>query len=99
MKLDFLKQHLVGFVSDGVSNMMGRKAGVGVLLQNIFPDLIIWHYCNHRLELAVSDAIKKVQDLITSNVFFLKNFILCITNLPKTSQNLMHVQHLWKIGF
>lgn len=36
IKLDFLKQNLVGFVSDGASNMLGRKAGVGVLLQNIF---------------------------------------------------------------
>lgn len=43
IKLDFLKQNLVGFVSDGASNMLGRKGGVGVLLQKIFPDLIIWH--------------------------------------------------------
>lgn len=40
IKLDFLKQNLVGFVSDGASNILRRKAGVGVLLQTIFPDLI-----------------------------------------------------------
>lgn len=29
IKLVFLKQNLVGFVSDGASNMLGRKTGVG----------------------------------------------------------------------
>ncbi|XP_060867447.1 E3 SUMO-protein ligase KIAA1586-like [Metopolophium dirhodum] len=73
---DFLKQNLVGFVSDGASNMLGRKAGVGVLLQNIFPDLIIWHCCNHRLELAVSDTIKAVQGLNHLKCFFEKLYSL-----------------------
>jgi len=76
IKLDFLKQNLVGFVSDGASNMLGRKAGVGVLLQKIFPDLIIWHCCNHRLELAVSDTIKEVQGLNHFQCFFEKLYSL-----------------------
>ncbi|XP_025190416.1 E3 SUMO-protein ligase KIAA1586-like [Melanaphis sacchari] len=76
IKLDFLKQNLVGFVSDGASNMLGRKAGVGVLLQKIFPDLIIWHCYNHRLELAVSDTIKEVQGLNHFQCFFEKLYSL-----------------------
>ncbi|KAL4141586.1 hypothetical protein QTP88_004202 [Uroleucon formosanum] len=50
--LEFLKNNLVGFVSDGAFTMLGRKAGVGALLLKHFRDLIVWHCCNHRLELA-----------------------------------------------
>jgi len=38
---EFLKKNLISFVSDGAS--MGRKAGVGVLLQKMFPNIILWH--------------------------------------------------------
>lgn len=51
---------MVGFVSDGASNMLGRTSGVGVKLQKIYPNIILWHCCNHRLELAVSDTLKEV---------------------------------------
>jgi hypothetical protein len=48
-------------VSDGASNMLGRLSGVGVQLQSMYPNILIWHCCNHRLELAVSDTLKEVQ--------------------------------------
>jgi len=32
----------VGFVSEGASTMLGRKAGVGALLQKHFPYLITY---------------------------------------------------------
>lgn len=34
-----------------------------LLLGNIFHNLNIWHYLNHRLELAVGDIIKEVEGL------------------------------------
>ena len=38
--------------------MLGRKAGVGTLLKLKYPKIVLWHCLNHRLELAVSDAMK-----------------------------------------
>ena len=32
--------------------MLGTKSGVGKLLKDKFPDIILWHCLNHRLELA-----------------------------------------------
>lgn len=52
--IDFLKKKFIPFGSDGASNMLGRKAGVGVLLQKSSPHIILWHCCNRRLELAVA---------------------------------------------
>lgn len=43
--------------------MLGRKAGVGVLLQKSFPHIILQHCCNHRLELAVADCLKEVSGI------------------------------------
>ena len=31
--------------------MLGTKSGVGKLLEDKFPDVILWHCLNHRLEL------------------------------------------------
>jgi len=56
---DFLKKINVLFVSDGASNMLGHKAGVGVLLQKSFSHIILWYCCNHHLELAVADCLNK----------------------------------------
>jgi hypothetical protein len=39
--------------------MLGSKSGVGILLKKKFPNIFLWHCLNHRLELAVHDAIKK----------------------------------------
>lgn len=63
INFEFLKKNLIAFVSDGASNMLGRKSGVGTLLKNDFPNIITWHCCNHRLELAVNDTLKEVSGL------------------------------------
>lgn len=76
INIDFLKKNFVGFVSDGASNMLGRKSGVGALLKSTFPDIIIWHCCNHRLELAVSDTLKEVNGLNHFQCFFEKLYSL-----------------------
>uniref|UniRef100_A0A8C8RZV8 E3 SUMO-protein ligase KIAA1586-like n=1 Tax=Pelusios castaneus TaxID=367368 RepID=A0A8C8RZV8_9SAUR len=55
---EFLKDNWIGIGVDGTSVMLGRKAGVAAKLKTRFPRLISWHCFNHRLELAVADAIK-----------------------------------------
>ncbi|KAF3849538.1 hypothetical protein F7725_019257 [Dissostichus mawsoni] len=50
------KKSSIGFCSDGASVMLGVKSGVGKLLQDDFPGIILWHCLNHRLELAVDQA-------------------------------------------
>ena len=50
--------------------MLGCKSGVKKLLSERFPSIIVWHCANHRLELAVGDAVKK-----TSGINRFKSFI------------------------
>ncbi|XDV36633.1 hypothetical protein PO909_006379, partial [Leuciscus waleckii] len=57
---EWLKQNWVSFVSDGASVMLGKHSGVSTKLKMRFPNLLTWHCMNHRLELAVSDAVDKV---------------------------------------
>lgn len=37
--------------------MLGKLSGVGVRLKAIYQKILLWHCLNHRLELAVGDAI------------------------------------------
>ncbi|KAJ4922910.1 hypothetical protein JOQ06_022583 [Pogonophryne albipinna] len=55
--VELLREILIGFCSDGASVMLGVKSGVGKLLQDDFPGIILWHCLNHRLELAVYQAL------------------------------------------
>ena len=38
--------------------MLGTKSGVEKLLKDKFPEIILWHCLNHRLELAVENTLK-----------------------------------------
>lgn len=60
---NYLQRHLVAFVSDVASNMLGRISGVGLRLQRLYHNIIVWHYCNHKLELSVSDSLKEIQGI------------------------------------
>ena len=55
---DFLAECFTSFCSDGASVMLGKKGGVFAKLKETYPRLVGWHCLNHRLELAVSDAVK-----------------------------------------
>ena len=37
--------------------MLGTTSSVGKLLKDEFPDIVWWHCLNHRLELAVGNAL------------------------------------------
>uniref|UniRef100_H2ZRS2 HAT C-terminal dimerisation domain-containing protein n=1 Tax=Latimeria chalumnae TaxID=7897 RepID=H2ZRS2_LATCH len=56
----YLQENWVSFVSDGASVMLGRNSGVATRLCLKYPQLFTWHCTNHRLELAVADAIDEV---------------------------------------
>lgn len=45
-------------------------AGVGKLLTNKYPDLLVWHCSNHRLELAVDDVVNEVAGINHFKIFF-----------------------------
>ena len=55
---EYLSECFIGFASDGASVMLGKKSGVATRLKARFPQLMTWHCLNHRLELAVNDAVK-----------------------------------------
>ena len=56
----YLERNLIAFTSDGASVMMGAIKGVGTILKSKYPQIVLWHCLDHRLELAVSDTIKAV---------------------------------------
>ena len=53
----YLSDNILGFCSDGASIMTGSNTGVFTKLKQKFHRLVGWHWLNHRLELAVSDAV------------------------------------------
>jgi len=73
---EWLQKNWVSFVSDGASVMLGKNSGVATRLTarypNRYPNLFTWHCMNHRLELAVSDAVDEVQAVNHFKVFMEK---------------------------
>ena len=78
--VDYLKDNLVAFASDGASVMVGRESGVATKLKDLFPHLKTWHCLNHRLELAVGDAVSETQGM---NHF--RSFMDCLFGLYSRS--------------
>jgi len=60
---EWLQKNWISFVSDGASVMLGKNSGVATRLTARYPNLFTWHCMNHRLELAVSDAVDEVQSI------------------------------------
>lgn len=84
---DYLKNNLVAFVSDGASAMLGRVSGVGIQLKNMYPKIIVWHCCNHHLELAVSDILKEI-NAFNHFQFFNEKLYSLYHQSPKNSNEL-----------
>ncbi|KAK7944756.1 hypothetical protein WMY93_000484 [Mugilogobius chulae] len=56
---DVLRIRLIGFATDGAAAMMGKYRGAATLLrEKINANLTVIHCMNHKLELAVHDAVK-----------------------------------------
>ncbi|XP_051793984.1 E3 SUMO-protein ligase KIAA1586-like [Acanthochromis polyacanthus] len=52
--------------------MQGKNTGVATRLTARYPNLFTWHCMNHRVELAVSDAVSEVQTVNHFKVFMEK---------------------------
>ena len=89
---ELLQEVFTGFCSDGTSVMLGTKSGVGKLLKDEFPDIVLWHCLNHRLELAVGNALDA-----TSGTNDLQSFLECLYSLysqsPKNMRELSNCAH------
>ena len=55
---------MVGFASDGASNMVGSNNGLGKKLKEQNPFIITTHCIAHRLNLANQQAFSAVTDLV-----------------------------------
>ena len=73
-KEDFLSKNLIAFTNDGASVMLGIHSGVGQRLKEKFRALLLWHCLNHRLELAISDAVSSIGDFYPIQAFFDKMY-------------------------
>ena len=71
-----LSNILLGFASDGASVMLGQKSGVFARLKDKFPSIIGWHCYNHRVELAVHDAVKSCSQVNKFKMFMDKLYSL-----------------------
>lgn len=49
--------------------MLGIKSGLAEKLCDMYPDIIVWHCMNHKLELALSDAVDKVRAVNSFQIF------------------------------
>ena len=50
--------------------MFGSHSGVAKKVQQAFPNVILWHCFNHRLELAVGDAIAEISGINHFKILF-----------------------------
>ena len=46
-----------GFCSDEASAMLGTTSWFGKLPKDPFPNIMLWHCLNHKLEAAVGNAL------------------------------------------
>ena len=90
--IELLQEVIIGFCSDGASVMLGTKSGVGKLLKDKFPDIILWHCLNHRLELAVGNALEIIGG---TNDFqsFLEHLYSLYSQSPKNKRELDQCSH------
>ena len=87
----YLQNHLICFAADGASAMLGHKTGVAAILKRQYPNILIWHCANHRLELAVSDTIKEIGGMNNLQSFFDKLYSTYHAS-PKNKRELKIVQ-------
>ncbi|XP_060761422.1 E3 SUMO-protein ligase KIAA1586-like [Neoarius graeffei] len=90
--MELLQEMLIGFCSDGANVMLGVKSGVGKLIQDDFPDIILWHCLNHRLELAVDQALDATEGTKDFQAFLDALYAL-YSQSPKNMRELSECAH------
>ena len=89
-----LNYRFVQFVTDGASVFTGSKTGVGKLLKEKFPRLMVWHCLAHRLELAVTEVrsdfheISNVQTIFSSVYSFYSRSSMQVAKLSEICKSL-----------
>ncbi|XP_062618557.1 zinc finger protein 862-like [Saccostrea cucullata] len=78
---------LVGFGSDGASNMMGRKNGLISLIQREHSEVIGVHCLAHRMELAFKDVFRNDKNYVQLSTLLLGLFYF-YKNSAKQKKNL-----------
>ena len=73
---EYLKNNLIAFCSDGASVMLGRNSGVGARLKKDFPNIVIWHCLNHRLQLALDDSVNDIKQINHFEIFMDKIYTI-----------------------
>eukprot|EP00795_Rhopilema_esculentum_P011221 gene11221-21405_t len=87
---EYRTNNLVAFTSDGASVMTGVNRRVATKLKEKYSQIITWHCLNHRLELAVGDAIKSVKGVNQVEAFVSK--IYCVySQSPKMQRELSNI--------
>ena len=82
-------------MSDGASALMGKHSGVR--LQRRFPNLFVWHCLNHRLELAVNDAIDEITAVNHFKAFMYS--LYCVySQSPKNNEQLKNISEFTKFS-
>jgi hypothetical protein len=76
MTEEYLNDYLVSVAWDGAAVMCGSSGGVKKLLKEKFSSIIVWHCANHRLKLAVHDAVKTVSEINRFKSFIDKLYML-----------------------
>lgn len=99
---NYLKENLISFASDGASTMLGKRSGVAERLLKMYPGIIVWHCMNHRLELALSDAVDEVGAINHFQIFMDKIYSI-YSRSPKNQRELAECassleQEIQKIG-
>ena len=56
--------------------MLGRNSGVGTRLKNDYPNIILWHYLNHRLHLILNDSVNDIKQVNHFKIFMNKIYTI-----------------------
>jgi hypothetical protein len=56
--------------------MLGRHAGIARHLVENYPNPILWHCSNHRLEIAVNDVVREMSAVYHMKTFFDKMYVV-----------------------
>ena len=56
--------------------MLGYKSGVATRMRECFPNIVVWHCLNHRLQLALNDSIKEIKHVNHFKIFLDKIYAI-----------------------
>ena len=56
--------------------MLGRNSGVGTRLKNDYPNIILWHCLNHRLQLILDDSVNDIKQVNHFKIFMDKIYTI-----------------------